>query len=297
MARQLTNILREIRAGLLTCTGIDAMPNPLGNVSAGQINSCLKIAHQNRCYFIKLNAAGKQGMFEAEMAGLEELAQAACLRVPEPVFCGTAQDQSFIIMEYLELQSHGSPAALGEGLAALHQVTREQFGWKHENTIGLTRQVNTPTSDWPRFWAERRLGFQLELAAENGYRGTLQTDGKQLQLDIELFFTTYHPRPALLHGDLWAGNFAYLPDGQAVIYDPAVYFGDRETDLAMTELFGGFSPEFYSAYRAVYAPDPGYGTRKHLYNLYHVLNHLNLFGGAYLAQAESLLARLLAELR
>ena len=296
MNSHLASVLGKVRAGLLAHTGIDAVPEPQGGVSSGQINRSLKIRHQHNCYFIKLNAADKRNMFEAEMAGLGELAKAGGLKVPAPVFCGVAGNQSFIVMEHLDFQANGDPTALGAGLAAQHRATREQFGWHLENTIGLTRQVNTPTEDWVDFWVSNRLGFQLELAANNGYTGSLQTNGLRLQEEVHRFFSRYHPRPALLHGDLWAGNYAYLRSGQPVIFDPAVYYGDREADLAMTELFGGFSKEFYAAYHSAYALDPDYSVRKHLYNLYHVLNHLNLFGSSYLARSESLIARLLAEL-
>ena len=146
-----------------------------------------------------------------------------------------------------------------------------------------------------RFLRERRLGFQLDLAAANGYRGRLQARGEQLLERLGQFFSHYRPKPSLLHGDLWGGNHAADAKNQPVIFDPAVYYGDRESDLAMTELFGGFSAEFHAAYRDAYPLDPGYAVRKTLYNLYHVLNHLNLFGAGYKSQAETMVDRLLSE--
>ncbi len=143
------------------------------------------------------------------------------------------------------------------------------------------------------FWRERRLGFQLQLAAENGYRGQLQRLGDKLLDAMPAFFDGYAPQPSLLHGDLWGGNHAYLADGTPVIFDPAPWYGDRECDLAMTELFGGYGADFYDAYRASYPLDAGYAVRKELYNLYHILNHLNLFGGGYARQAEQMMQRLL----
>jgi len=140
------------------------------------------------------------------------------------------------------------------------------------------------------------LGNQLKLAASNDYGGRLQTQGEKLCANLEPLFSSYQPQPALVHGDLWRGNAAADEQGNPVIYDPACYFGDRETDLAMTELFGGFSPAFYVAYQAVYPLEPGYEIRKTLYNLYHILNHLNLFGHGYLNQAETMMSKLLAEL-
>src|SRR5262249_15620996 len=142
-------------------------------------------------------------------------------------------------------------------------------------------------------WRERRLGHQLKLAAAKG-GGRLIERGHRLMEKLPAFFAGYRPAPSLLHGDLWSGNAAMTRGGEPVIYDPAVYFGDRETDLAMTELFGGFTASFYDAYRSDYAPDAGYSTRRTLYNLYHVLNHWNLFGGGYGAQAERMVAELLA---
>jgi fructosamine-3-kinase len=296
MSDQFNSVSDAVRAALLAHTGIDADPRPLDTAASSQINRCLVIEHGQSRYFIKLNTSDRKEMFEAELEGLLELAGAGALIIPEPVCCGDKGSTAFLIMEYLDLKQHGNPVALGEGLALMHLSTREQFGWKRDNTIGLTPQINHYKSDWLEFWSSCRLGFQLELAAKNGFSGSLQNKGERLLADLHGFFESYQPRPALLHGDLWSGNFAYLPSGDPVVYDPAVYYGDREADLAMTELFGGFSQEFYSAYRAAYEPDPGYRVRKHLYNLYHILNHLNLFGGGYLAQAQSTLTRLLGAL-
>ena len=137
----------------------------------------------------------------------------------------------------------------------------------------------------------------MELAAQNGYSGALQQDGDTLLAHLDAFFDGYTPAPSLLHGDLWGGNHGYLADGAPVIFDPAVYIGDRECDLAMTELFGGFAPDFHAAYSAVWPLDAGCAVRKTLYNLYHVLNHANLFGGGYAAQAERMIAQLMAHIR
>ena len=177
----------------------------------------------------------------------------------------------------------------------MHRYTSGKFGWTRDNTIGSTPQVNTQEADWVTFYAERRLRFQFELAAENGCAQGVQTQGETLLEKLPVFFTNYRPQASLLHGDLWGGNHAALRDGTPVIFDPAPYYGDREADLAMTELFGGFSARFYAAYRAAWPLDAGYAVRKDLYNLYHVLNHLNLFGGGYRGQAQDLIERLLSE--
>ena len=188
----------------------------------------------------------------------------------------------------------GSDEQAGRELAAMHRTRGRAFGWHRDNTIGSTPQQNTPLDDWVSFWRERRLDFQLKLAAQNGYGGRLQQRGEQL---LERFpvLMNHEVAPSLLHGGLWGGNIAYDRDGSPVIFDPAVYYGDREADLAMTELFGGFAGNFYAAYNEAWPLDSGYGVRKVLYNLYHILNHLNLFGDGYLSQSQSMIDRLLAE--
>jgi fructosamine-3-kinase len=178
----------------------------------------------------------------------------------------------------------------------MHRVTQARFGWVQDNTIGSTPQINTPEEDWIVFWREHRLRFQLHLATRHGHGGRLRERGERLLDEFPRLFAEYQPAASLLHGDLWSGNYAYTREGEPVIFDPAVYYGDREADLAMTELFGGFGREFYAAYREAYPLDEGYAVRKTLYNLYHVLNHLNLFGGGYLSQAQGMIDRLLSEL-
>jgi protein-ribulosamine 3-kinase len=278
-------------------TGEPFSPGAPAGVGGGCINLTRRLRDGRRSFFVKLNEARRLGMFSAEAEGLGALARAGCLRVPEPVCHGTVGNQAFLVLEYLELGRPGpdGPARAGRQLAALHRVTQPQFGWHRDNTIGDTPQPNDPLDDWVAFWRGPRLGFQLELAARNGYRGRLQSQGERLLAGLEGFLD-HAPVPSLLHGDLWSGNLGYDQDGAPVIYDPAVYFGDREADLAMTELFGGFPEAFYAAYREAWPLDPGYRTRRTLYNLYHILNHLNLFGGGYLGQAQGMLDRLLAEL-
>jgi len=235
-------------------------------------------------------------MFEAEADGLREIAATDTVRVPHPICTGSDQSQAWIVLEYLPLvpATRAAMARLGERLAALHRVTRAHYGWTRDNTIGSTPQVNTPTADWIEFWRRHRLGFQLDLAARNGHAGALQRHGAELIERLPEFFADYRPAASLLHGDLWGGNASATADGTPVIFDPAVYYGDREADLAMTELFGSFPRNFYDAYTAAWPLDTGYRRRRDLYNLYHVLNHLNLFGGGYRAQAEGIIRALLA---
>jgi fructosamine-3-kinase len=262
------------------------------------INRGYRVAGSAGVYFVKLNRAGRRTMFDAEAEGLRAIAQTGAVRVPAPLCTGEDRNHSWLVLEHLSLASGpaGTMAALGEQLARLHRSSAVRFGWHRDNTIGATPQPNRWTASWIEFWRTLRLGFQLELAARNGYAGALQRRGELLLAHLDALLG-HAPPPALLHGDLWGGNAAATVAGEPVVFDPACYYGDREADLAMTELFSGFAPAFYSAYRAAWPVDAGYSVRRDLYNLYHVLNHLNLFGGGYRAQAEGMIERLLSEVR
>jgi len=263
-------------------------------VGGGSINESFRVeSADGRRYFLKLNGAQHHTMFAAEAAGLDAVAATNTIRVPHPITHGVTGGQSYLVLEHLELSSRGNAGLLGEQLAALHRCPAKRFGFVQANFIGTTPQPNTWTDDWITFWRDQRLGFQLQLAAGNGYGGQLQSLGEKLLDVLPAFFEGYTPQPSLLHGDLWSGNHAYLTDGTPTIFDPAAYYGDRECDLAMTELFGGYPADFYAAYRAVWPLDAGYPTRRDLYNLYHILNHANLFGGGYVRQAEQMMRALL----
>lgn len=239
---------------------------------------------------------GERWRLEAEVDGLARLAEAGAIRVPKFHNAGANDTEAWIELEWLDL--HPADAAcdarMGAALARQHAVTAPTFGLERDNAIGATPQPNAQSDDWVAFWRERRLAFQLELAAKSGHGGRLQDRGRKLLEVLPAFFADYQPQPSLLHGDLWAGNRAMLADGTPVIFDPAVYYGDREAEIAMTRLFGGFGPRFYAAYDEAWPPDAGRTVRQDLYNLYHVLNHLNLFGGGYRAQAEAMVEGLLA---
>ncbi len=291
------SLLENIAHDIAAATGVTAALLPERAVGGGCINDAQHVRYGTAEYFIKTNRAPLLDMFEAEAAGLAELRRCAALRIPAPVCSGSDAQSAWLVLEYLPLGGRGDAGALGAGLAALHRITQDQYGWWRDNTIGSTPQVNTPAPDWVDFWRTRRLQYQLDLAARNGYAGRLQSQGEQLLACFHHLFVDHSPVPSLLHGDLWGGNQAYTRSGEPAIFDPAVYYGDREADLAMTELFGGFGGGFYAAYEDAWPLDPGYATRKTLYNLYHILNHLNLFGGGYLGQAQGMLDRLLAELR
>jgi len=248
----------------------------------------------DRIWFVKTQADALE-LFNAEADGLKALAEAGAIWVPKVLGTGEGDGEAFLVLEWLELgRKTGQAAArLGEALAHQHQCLSARFGWRRNNFIGATPQFNACSDDWLKFFREHRLGFQLRLAAENGFRGQLQTQGTLLLERLPAFFEGYIPKPSLLHGDLWGGNWGVSETGEPVIFDPAVYYGDREADVAMTELFGRFPPEFYSAYKAVWPLDDGYRVRRNIYNLYHVFNHLNLFGTSYLAQAQVLVEQLL----
>ncbi|MFV1997497.1 MAG: fructosamine kinase family protein [Acidiferrobacterales bacterium] len=266
------------------------------SIGGGSINSTYLLRDEGRAYFVKLNSVSLLDMFEAEADGLNELLSTNVIRVPRPICVGTHGGEAYIVMENIPLGGKGSGPKLGEQLASMHRKSWDKFGWYRDNTIGSTPQSNAPSSSWTEFYREHRLRFQLDLAARNG-GSQLLDQGEHLLENIENFFANYQPVSSLLHGDLWSGNYSYDDKGNPVIFDPAVYYGDREADIAMTELFGGFPSDFYNAYNAAWPMDAGYEVRKTLYNLYHVINHFNLFGGGYLSQANHMISRLLSEIR
>lgn len=283
-----------IGAAIAAATGKPYTVERHAAVAGGCINSAYRVEGCGAVYFVKVHSADRHDMFAAEAAALEEIARTRTVRVPRVVCHGAGDAKSWLVMEYIALAPRGDYAALGRALAAMHGVTSGTFGWWRDNTLGATRQANTPTACWIDFWRDHRLGFQLRLAGQTGYGGRLQRDGDRLLAKLPALLQDHRPAASLLHGDLWSGNVAFDQAGHPVVFDPATYYGDRETDLAMTELFGRLPGAFYAAYTNALSLDEGYATRRDLYNLYHVLNHLNLFGGGYLAQAERLVTRLLA---
>ena len=275
----------------------------LAPVGGGCIHTALRVegrgAGGSATYFAKMNDADRAPMFAAEAEGLAALADAQALRLPRVIAQGSDDERAWIVMEWLELAplDAKSGAALGRSLARLHRTPRERFGWARDNFIGASPQVNGWSDDWHAFWRDRRLHAQLRLAARNRLPSRLIDRGERLAADCAAFFATYRPIPSLLHGDLWSGNAAALEGGMPCVFDPAVYVGDREADLAMTEMFGGFPGDVGVAYRTEFPLDDGYTVRRELYNLYHVLNHANLFAGNYVAQAAQSIERLVAEIR
>lgn len=265
-------------------------------VSGGCINDAMVLSDGAQHFFVKLNRGDKVGMYEAEAEGLSAIAATHTVRVPGVIDFGVAEDTAYLVLEYLQPGGCGGDGALGESLAAMHHHTTTRFGWHRDNTIGATPQPNAWHEDWLCFLRERRIGYLLDRACARGGDARLRDLGDELLHRLPELFGGYTPVPSLLHGDLWGGNWATLASGEPAVFDPAVYYGDREADLAMTELFGGFSPRFYAAYQAAWPLDAGYALRKDLYNLYHVLNHFLLFGGGYARQAQAMASRLLAQL-
>ncbi len=263
-------------------------------IHGGDINQAFRLECDQRRFFVKLNRSELLPMFVAEKAGLEAIRNSATIRVPEVFLTGQEDDRAYIVMEFIELGGPADAERFAAELAAMHRCYNDQFGFEVDNAIGSTPQRNTFSADWIDFWRRQRLGFQLELAAKNGFDAGLIDAGNRLAQSLEKFFTGYQPRPSLLHGDLWSGNQGVDREGRPVIYDPACYFGDHEADLAMMELFGHPGKRFFAIYDEHFPIDAGYARRRDLYNLYHVLNHANLFGGGYAAQAGRMIERLLA---
>jgi len=246
-------------------------------VAGGCIHDCYRVTigrtAGRTARFIKTNEPRYGDAFAAEADGLAAL-RAAGMRAPEPLSHGVAAGRAYLVLEFLDLGGRRDFTELGRMLAAAHRQSGPRFGWERDNYIGSTPQPNGWCEDWAQFWIERRIGPQIELAKRNGF--DIPTPSMKI-------LEHHEAEPSLLHGDLWSGNAGFTPRGP-VVFDPAVYYGDREADLAMTELFGGFPREFYRAYNDAWPLEEGYERRKHLYNLYHLVNHLNLFGGGYLAQ-------------
>ena len=250
--------------------------------------------------FAKTNRLTLQPVLAAEADGLAALHQAAAgtLVVPKPLALGELDGEAVLLLSWLELD--GRPPnpdqawwQLGAGLAALHRASLAghdgRFGWDHDNFIGSGPQPNGWHASWPRFFSEQRLGAQLAWAAHSGHR---LRGAEELLARVPDWLANHPAEPCLVHGDLWSGNAGLTPSGGA-LFDPAVYRGDREVDLAMAQLFGGFPAAFFTGYDDTWPRAEGHQQRRELYNLYHLLNHANLFGGGYWRQAEQSISSLL----
>ncbi|MDX1347943.1 MAG: fructosamine kinase family protein [Thiomicrorhabdus chilensis] len=267
-------------------------------VSGGDIHQAFKLHTHTGNYFLKLNHLEALPLFETEVHNLRAIERSGSILCPKPLGFGRHNEQAWLLMEHLELTSRGDDFQRGRDLALMHhQINHETkpFGWFENNYIGHTPQLNRWHSDWVGFYSEERLRPQLEMTQLNDAPRQLYDLGCELIDRLPNWFQNYQPEAALLHGDLWGGNSAFTTSGDAVVFDPACYYGDRETDLAMSELFGGFSDAFYAGYNEVFPLDRDYAKRKPLYNLYHILNHYNLFGGHYAQQAQGIIEQLLKQ--
>lgn len=254
---------------------------------------CWQMRIGTSLYFVK---SGERAMLRAEADGLQQLAQARAIRVPQQYGVHEMDGSIYLVLEWLSLQGMNDVAAtqLGQQLAQQHQQTAGQHGYEQDNFIGLMPQVNAPCNSWTEFFATRRLQPQLDwLRDRHGI--DWQGEAQHLVDSMDNLLAGHEPPASLLHGDLWAGNAA-VTSGVPVVFDPAIHFGDRECDLAMTGLFGGFPESFRQAYEAMWPLPAGWEQREPLYQLYHVLNHANLFGGGYIAQAERIMKKSVQQL-
>lgn len=254
-------------------------------ISGGDINDAWRLTlADGGTAFMKSNRTASPAFFRAEADGLEALRATGAIGVPRVI--GMGEDAAYgacLLLEWVDAAPRARDfwADFGRSLARMHLAPAGRFGWTRDNYIGSSPQINAQSDSWVTFFRDCRLAPQLR-RAQHCFDADTRRRASRL-LDRLGEYLAEPGRPSLLHGDLWSGNFVTGPDGRAWLIDPAVYVGHAEADIAMTELFGGFHPDFYAAYREVNPPLPGYQARRELYNLYHLLNHLNLFGGGYLA--------------
>ncbi len=262
-------------------------------LSGGCISSAYKLKLNNKQeLFFKHNPSVSDKMFIAEAHGLQELKKSGAIRIPEIIM----YDDDFILLEFIQQgnKSNNFFRDFGRNFALMHKYSSENYGFYEDNFIGSNKQTNIPVGsekeNWSSFYFNKRILYQLELAEKLGYTTSELKEGiEKLEEKIEEIIGINNEQPSLLHGDLWGGNYMVDENGNACLIDPAVYYGHREADLGMTKLFGGFSSEFYEAYNETYPLQDGYEYRENIYKLYHVLNHLNLFGRGYYSQAISLI--------
>ena len=269
--------------------GLNLTQSEPQSVPGGDINQSFVAENtQGKPFFIKVNANAE--LLELEAKNLALLARAE-INTPHVIGFNRFTDAGVLVLEYLPLVASGDEQSLGQLLAKLHRKTAEQYGLSYNNYIGSTLQQNSRSDSWAEFWWHNRLAPQLDMARRNR---ALMVDTRRLKILSDRLLAGHQPLASLLHGDLWGGNKGYLRDGQPVLFDPACYFGDRETDLAFTLVFGGFGHGFYQSYREAWPLPDGWQRREPLYNLYHLLNHLNLFGDSYRGSVESAVASLLS---
>lgn len=260
-------------------------------VTSGDTHKAFRISDGRKRFFCKINRHTSVALFESEIEGLIHLAQTKLFRVPHVICSGIVGENSFLVLEYISMSQGDQQSWMlyGEQLAHMHQQnTQAMYGWQADNFIGPTIQPNTWTKKWSQFFAEQRIGFLLQLLAEKGHKfGKIE----RIVSSVQTLLSGHSPVSSMLHGDLWIGNTGFFK-GQPVLFDPAFYFGDRETDIAMTELFNKFPTAFYQGYESIWPLDVNYQYRKAIYQLYHILNHALLFGGQYVQTAKATLTNL-----
>jgi len=275
---------------------LDVTIESVATVSGGCIANACRLDTGARPLFLKYGNESVARTFPGEAAGLEALAAAESpLTVPSVIDTAAPSGDrpGFLVTEWIHSGRKGRRfwETFGEGLAALHRHTEDAYGFEQDNFIGRSPQPNAWTDRWPAFFREQRLAPQVEMARDqNRWRARWDAPLEALYRSLPDLLPEA-PSPSVLHGDLWKGNFMVTAVGEPALIDPATYYGHREADLAMTELFGGYDDHFYDAYRSAWGLEPGYEARCEVYNLYHLLNHLNLFGGGYAGSVEQTLRR------
>ena len=261
-------------------------------VSGGDISKAYCVHTSTQRFFLKVNeSAIALGMFLAEKKGLENINLAKTIKAPEVIHCGQHESSSYLLLEFIESKNPTSKEfeALGHQLADLHTFSvGDSFGWKQDNFIGSLPQSNKDHPDWTLFYIHERLLPQLKMAKE---KGLLNSSDIPCESNLVQGCRQFFPKakPALLHGDLWSGNYLISAQGIPYLIDPALYFGHHEVDLAMSQLFGGFSSSFYAAYAEQIPAETLQDERKDIYQLYYLLVHLNLFGRTYYHSVKQLL--------
>ncbi len=283
----------EVRQALEAALGVTVVDSRM--VYGGDINQAARLTlRDGETVFVKWNPAARPDFFRSEAHGLRELARAGAVRVP--VVLAESDSPPFLAMEWIEPSARGrsDPASaerLGRQLALLHNCTADMYGLEQDNYIGSLPQPNSQTRSWVEFFRDQRIGAQMAIARREGQLPPAREAALvRLQEWLPVLLDDAAIRPSLLHGDLWGGNYIIAASGDPVLIDPAVYYGHREIDLAMTELFGGFPPAFHNAYQEI-CPLDGYEQRRELYQLYPLLVHMNLFGGSYATHVDSVIRR------
>jgi protein-ribulosamine 3-kinase len=276
---------------LQSITGKDHLVMDIKNIHGGDTSDTWQIQTDEDELFLKKHSLDDSDICASEWQGLKELSKSDDIRIPKCFGTMELDSNCYLLLEHLHLHTHtpSSMALLGTQVAKMHKITAEKHGFHHNNYIGSNPQINNWSDTWIDFYTHCRLMPQAYMSGD----AFIEIKAEHLAAKIPSFFEDYKPVPSLLHGDLWSGNTAAIDEETPVIFDPSVYYGDRETDIAMTEMFGGFPPEFYKAYNTEWPLHSGYTKRKLLYNLYHSLNHYNMFGGSYLEQSKKIFNTLL----